>query len=406
MIKLLLIGALLPFRAAHAADAPQSRVLEAPESAAPADPRPQAGGGGLRIIEAYQQGGSTHFIIQSDRPLVTGRSLYLGLKEDAVTIGPVISRTGDTHYISASAPGKLNVKPGDPVHLMKTRPLALPEAVLRALSVRHGYEQKSVAEIIAVQNDRVMIDKGTLHEIHERDLFQVMDASGVRKGTLEVRGIGDFQSSALTNQAGARSGAGLPVQPGDFAVFIGQRRLFGLGLVGGTRNKRTQTLHAFDSSVGGGLLWSLTGHNGWGLEALAGAYLRDSQDSTAVNPSDPVDRRISVDSRSARYLVPIWLKKNLFYPSLVSPFVAAGLYWFDGSHSFDLLQSNRVSLGRENKVRHGVYPVIGAGVELFPTRFFRPRLEVRHFVAPTLTARGNRFHATSTFYSVGVLTSW
>lgn len=401
---LLLLAAALPL-AARAADTP-SQVLSTPVAIPAADAMPEDGVG-MRILEAYQDGGSTRFIIQSRQPLVTGRSLYLGLKEEAVTIGPIMSRTGGTYYVAASAPGRLSIKPGDSVRLEKTRPVSLPEAVLRALSASHGYEQKRVAEVLAVQGDRVMIDKGTLHEVHERDLYRIIDASGTLKGSLEVRGIGDFQSSALTNLAGARGGAGLPVQPGDYAVFIGQRRLFGLGLIGGTRNKRTQTLYAFDSSAGGGLLWSLSAYNGWGIEAVAGAYLRDSQDSTVVNGDNFLLKENTRDNRSARYLAPVWVKKNFFFRSLVSPYAAGGLYWFEGSHSFDvILGSNLVSLGRENKQRHGFYPVLGMGVEFLPTRFFRPRLEVRHFVAPTLEARGNKFAASSTFYSVGVLTSW
>lgn len=409
VLTLLAVGA-----SAQPTDQPPSTTLEVSQPDVRAHSPLRSGadeawqsGPPIRIIEVYQDGGSTKFVIQSRKPLVTGRPLYLGLREEQATLGPLLSRTGDLHYYAASAPGKLRVQPGDTVRFQKTEKLALPAAVLRALSASHGYEQKSVAEITAVQDDRLMIDKGTLHEIHERDLYRIIDASGTPKGMLEVRGIGDLQSSAIFyNLKGARTGAGLSAQPGDYAVYLGQRRLFGLGLAGGVALKRKQILYRYDRSSGGGLLWSMTFYNGWGLETLFGYYNRTGDDISQVGKSGPADSRIDYrDERDARYLAPIWAKKNFRYPKLISPFVAGGIYWFDGSH---LHEQNDFYFGQrsEKKIMHGVYPVVGAGVELFPARFFRPRIEVRHFFGPDLTALGNVFRTNTTFYSLGVLTSW
>lgn len=389
-------------------DAPSTRTLDVPkpETAAAPEPEPPAAGQPIRIIEVYQDGGSTKFVIQSRQPLVTGRPVYLGLREETATIGPLLSRTGDVHYYSASAPGKLRIQPGDAVRFKKTEKVALPEAVLRALSASHGYEQKSVAEITAVQDDRLMIDKGTLHEIHERDLYRIIDASGTEKGLLEVRGIGDLQSSAIFyNLEGARAGAGLSTRPGDYAVYLGQRRLFGLGLVGGTYFKRAQTLYRFDQGSGGGLLWSMTAYNGWGLEALFGYYNRTSSDITVTNKGNTFEEANVRDERSARFIMPIWVKKNFRYPKLISPFVAAGVYLFDGKHTNET-RDRYIGTVLEQNSRRGVYPTAGFGVEFFPARFFRPRVEVRQFWGPHVIARGNAFRTNSTFYSLGVLTSW
>ena len=360
----------------------------------------------LRVLEAYHEGGGTRLIIQSREPLVTGRSLYVGSREEAVTVGQLFSRGGGLHYYFASAPRKLDVATGDSVRYEPTKRPALPAAILRSLRASHGFEQKSVAELTAVQGDRAMIDKGTLHEVHERDLFRIYDATGTLKGLLEVRGIGDLQSSGLLYRSG-RDKSPVEARPGDYAVFLGQRRLFGLGVIGGVGQQRRRLLYRYDESKGVGLLWSMTFHNGYGLEAIFGYYSRSGKDVSSENPSAGPERYEINDSRSAKFILPISVKKNFFYPSLISPFVAAGPYWFDGEHAQEvLLTAARSSAGRQVQVKHGVYPQFAAGLEFFPARFFRPRVEVRHFFGPSLTANGSRFQTDTTFYSIGVLTSW
>lgn len=396
LLALALLGDVRAAEPAIGDDAPAVRLLP-PVSMPPSSEEPSPAKPSLRLIEAYHEGGSTKMIVQSRQPLVTGRSLFIGPLEHRVTVGPIFSRGDGTYYYLASAPGRLKIGLRDAVRLEPARRPTLPQTLLRFLRPDRGFEQKSLAEITAVQGDRAMIDKGTLHEVHERDLYRVYDSSGDFKGVLEIRGIGDLQSSGRLQDQGTAP------RPGDYAIFLGQRRLFGIGLVGGTRLERTPLFFAYDRSVGGGLLWSLTFYDGWGLEALFGSYVRDGKDATSVN----ADQTAHIDERSAKYIAPTWLKKNFRYPSLVSPFVAAGIYWFDGSHAYEILNYGGMSsLGRETKIRHGIYPVVGAGIEFFPTRFFRPRIEIRRFMAPELTARGSVFFTDSTFYSLGVLTSW
>ena len=407
MIKtFLLSGLLLQATCAAAGDAGEVRTLE---------PMPAQSAGGdvpsqmpaLRVVDAYTDGGTTKVVIQSAQPLVLGRSLYVGPAEIPVTVDALLARSGGVHYYSASTPGKDRVSRGDVVRFEASTKPTLPQALLRSLRASHGYEQKSVAEITAVQGDRVMIDKGTLHEVHELDLYRIYDGSGSLKGSLEVRGIGDLQSSAKFQLEWKDKKRPAPVvEPGDYALFIGQRRLFGLGLVVGSRLERTQMLYSYDNSAGGGLLWSMTFYNGWGLEALFGYYDRSGKETSSENPNDFNAKASTVDERSAKYIAPIWLKKNFFYPSLVSPFAGAGVYWLDGRHLHQTLGVSGIPVAGETKVDHGVYPVVGAGLEFFPARFFRPRIEVRHFFAPDMTALGNVFRAQSTFYSLGVLTTW
>lgn len=397
--------ATLLLAATAAAQETSSRALavstQAPTTEAPPPP---AAPKGITVIDAYQDGGSTKFVLQSPQPLVVGQPVYAGPAETLITVGEMLSRKGGIYLYPASVPGWSAVKAGDAVLVEKTVRGGVPEAVARSLRAAGGVEQKEVAEITAVQGDRLIIDKGTLNEVHERDLYRIIDASGTFKGFLEVRGIGDTQSSAVFSKVGWTYKKTPPPVPGDYGVFLGQRRLFGLGVVAGAA-QRKQILHAFDETKGGGLLWSLTFYDGWGVEALFGRYERTGADSTKQDLDLAINRIFTRDFRKAHYLMPIWVKKSFRYPKRISPFVAAGGYWFTGEHSHELELPGERPVA-EKRMRHGLYPTAGFGVEFFPARFIRPRVEVRHFWGPDLVARGNIFRTDSTFYSIGLLTSW
>lgn len=148
----------------------------------------------------------------------------------------------------------------------------------------------------------------------------------------------------------------------------------------------------------------MTTYNGWGLEALFGYYSRTSSDNTTTDKGNVLEEATVRDERAARFITPIWVKKNFRFPKLISPFVAAGVYLFDGRHVNETRDRYLGSI-LERTTRRGLYPTAGVGIEFFPARFFRPRIEVRQFWGPQITARGNAFRTNSTFYSLGVLTS-
>ncbi|MBI5202109.1 MAG: hypothetical protein HY925_11025 [Elusimicrobia bacterium] len=347
-------------------------------------------------------------IIQSNKELVPGRNIYVGVQEIPVTVGALASRSQDLFYYTASVAGRPRLGSGDKVSISPSRRLTIPQSIAAPFRQSYTFAEKFRAEITTVQGDRAMIDKGTLHEVHERDLYRVSDASGTYKGLLEVRGIGDLQSSGrIYNRFEDIHRRVSEIRPGDQVEFIGQRRLLGLGFLAGSTFSRKQILHSFDKSSAAGLLWNITSSDGWGLEMLFGVFTREGKDSTPLDPTfiGGNQRLIGIDERAARYVAPIWLKKNLFYPSMISPFLAGGLCFFDGYHSFETLRIG-VSEGRDKKEKKTIAPVLGAGIEFFPARFFRPRVEVRHFIGPTITARGNEFNSSATFYSFAILSAW
>lgn len=400
-----ILFALLFLAPAYGQDPPTAKVLELKPAAPPVTAGPEGAAPAFKVIDAYVKGGSTHLIVQSPQELVVGRSLYIGKQETPVTIGELLSEKGSLYVYHVSAPGTPRLAVGDAVLLETTRKESVPSAILGSLSARKGFEQKSVVEIRAVQGDRAMIDKGTMQQIHEHDLYRILDASGTYKGYLEVRGIGDLQSSAILDVK-----RGFEVRPGDYGTFVGRRRELAFGPIVSAGFKNRQISYARETSLGGGLLMGMTFYNGWGIETVLGYFNRQGKDEglVVVNTltATPV-RETQRSSRSAKLIAPTWVKKNFNYPGLVSPFLAAGAYWLDMSSSFEVFSLNgNYTTASYHQAKRGLYPVIGAGIELFPARFFKPRVEVRHFIAPKTTAGGNEFKAEGTYYAFSITTSW
>lgn len=363
-----------------------------------------------RVIAVYPDRNTTKLVIESREPLVAATNIYAGPDEVEVTLGDVLSRSGELYYFSASVAGKADIKTGDAVITKRERRLETTNPLRLKLSESYTFEQKRKAEVTAVQDGRAMIDRGTLHEVRERDLYRVYGPDGRYKGLLEIRGIGDLQSSGvLYNALEDRRRDALRTVPGDRVVFAGQRKLFALGLAGGGMAATERVLGRPETTFGGGLLWDLVFRDGWGVEALFGGYYRE----LIVNRFPPrIPGQSHTDEsvrRSALFLAPVWLKKNFFYPSVVSPFVAAGIspvrarLWYRRAH-FNALGGSDIT--EDEDETFGVAPVLGTGVEFFPARFFRPRFEVRWFDAPALRAGRESFYPGMTVYSLGFFSTW
>ncbi len=101
----------------------------------------------------------------------------------------------------------------------------------------------------------------------------------------------------------------------------------------------------------------------------------------------------------------MWVKKNFFYPDIISPFVAAGLSVMT-AENLHRVTANGVPEIQGDRAITAPVPVFGAGIEFFSGRFFRPRIEVRYFDGPKINAGDNSFRTSSVFYSAGFLTTW
>lgn len=366
----------------------------------------------VKVIASFHDRQSTKLILESRQPLVSGRPVYIGPERITASLGDLLSRSDPAYYYGAVIAGKKDIPSGTEVSLDGPTAGELPPTLLSdpkiqsfKLSERYTFDQKRRGEVTARQGDRAMIDRGTMHEVQERDLYRVYDSSSRYKGMLEIHGMGDFQSSGrLYNRLEDFNRRAAWTEPGDRVEFVGQRKLFALGAVGAVNSRSQKILNRSEEAFGAGLLWNVTFQDGWGAEVFFGMFSRGGNAKISHLGQGPFPTLIIEENEvDAKFVLPMWFKKNFFYPSTVSPFLAVGFSFLRGTNSYETTGSNASST---DKRIFTVAPMLGGGVEFFPGRFFRPRLEVRYFNGPLLRAGPTSFRTESVFYGAGFATSW
>ncbi|MEI8191457.1 MAG: hypothetical protein WCI75_17220, partial [candidate division NC10 bacterium] len=359
-----------------------------------------------KVMTAYADQGFTKMIIQSEKELIQGRNVYVGPDAVIATIGSLLSRSASSYYYGATTAGKRNIREGDTVSLEAPRPTSVSSAIKELVKQNYTFEQKNAALVTAVQDQRALIDRGTLNEVRERDIYRVYDSSDHYKGMLEIHGLGDLQSSGkLYNRLADFHRDAASVRPGDRVIFVGQRKLFALGAMGGLGFNTEQVSGQTERALTAGLLWDVTFPDGWGAEILFGGAYRGVQKTIFPNQIIGGSFVYSIEEkRQAVFIAPFWIKKNIFYPSIISPFVAAGFSLLSAEHMYAYHSSSENK--RETKNVTTVVPVLGAGIEFFPGRFFRPRVEMRWYDGPKITAAGSAYNTQSVFCSAGFMTAW
>jgi len=129
--------------------------------------------------------------------------------------------------------------------------------------------------VLSAYKERVQIDRGSLHEVRERDIYAVYGADGKLKAKIEASALGDRESVGKIY-----SEKGIKIEPGDRVVHLGQRKFFGFGVhYGMSRWDFTDTEQGNKSKsvykfiTGGGLLYSWVFPGGWTMQWLWGTYL-------------------------------------------------------------------------------------------------------------------------------------
>ena len=373
-----------------------------------------------KVIASYIRESRTVLILETKVPLVSGASVYVGEGARAIVDDKLASNVppanpqaespipgenaGDkgsitlpnqnlpptAFYYGATLVKKEDIPLGS---VVRTEAPVAPSFLQVKMEEHYTFEPKRYATVTARQGDRVMINKGSLNEVNDRDIYRITGSDGRYKGLIEMSGVGDFQSSGvLYNRMEDMHRDALKTGVGDKLEFIGQRKLFGLGLMAGIRSSQEMVEDTRESTYGGGLLWNITSRDGWGIEVLFGGFFRDGEGL----------KNNVRDIRSAKFVAPTWIKKNFFYPSVVSPFLGAGIALFTGTNHYQDYNLNIDQTSGSTTIS----PVIGGGIEFFSGRFFRPRIEVRYIKGPRLNAGGNTFNNESIFYSAGFLTTW
>jgi hypothetical protein len=380
-----------------------------------------------KVITSFTRNNRTTLVLETRVPLVSGASVYVGdgiraIVDDKLSYSTTPSASSapknsdekssvslpnpaseaTVYYYGATIAGIQEIPKDALVHTEASTPASYLQIKMEE---HYTFESKKDATVTARQGDRVMMNKGSLNEVADRDIYEVYGSSGQYKGLVEMRGVGDFQSSGvLYNRLEDIHREALNTEVGDKLVFAGQRKLFGLGIVAGAQSHDATLYTKKEVSGGGGLLWSLTFLDGWGAEILFGLYARNGKDDQILSnaPLNYADEELH---HAAYFCAPMWVKKNFLYPGVVSPFVAAGFSVMTAENLHRITANGIQEISGDRTVTTPV-PVYGVGIEFFSGRFFRPRIEARYFEGPRINAGNNSFLTSSVFYSAGFLSTW
>ena len=419
-----------------------------------------------KVIDSYSQNETTYVTLEVYKTLVVGQNIFLSNGATMVA-GELLGEKEGIFYYNASTLQKIIIPIGTDVVMEESNAVNRRKHMFLKLERKTTFAPKKREEITAVQKDRALVDKGSLHEVRERDLYRIYDSRGKYKGMLELRGVGDFQSSGKLYHTLEEKYRKLNIQQGDTVKYAGQRKLFGIGLMVGKHLSLPKlSVTSFDSATvqseyrgqsknievvlesredvpksnGGGLLWTLTFPDGWGAESLFGAYFGEAsignfslkrvdvngtvKDFIVVPENTPVGFG-SAGIKSERYkitiLAPTLLRKNFFFPRAISPYIGAGGFYFEGEYEISRVSTqipkeaieflfpnnflHGVQLSRSAK-KTGVFPVFSYGVDLFPARFFHMRFDAKYFMTPDLTTDLGYVRTRGWVYSVGLITAW
>lgn len=386
-----------------------------------------------KVIDSYVKNDVTHCTIETRQTLVSGNNISLA-NGVTLTVGELMGDKDGVYYYAATAEGKQKVPVGTDVFGREVKSFIKNKEAFIRLERKTTFAPKKYGEVTAVQNDRAMIDKGSLHEVRERDLYAVYDSSGHYKGKIEMRGVGDFQSSGKMYASLEDIGRSDKIEPGDKVKYLGQRKLFGLGLVGGYAIH----LKPQGNPYGGGLLWSLTFPDGWAAEVLFGGYAEQVKSDSGIKPVTLTDSNgvpqtyISVftdagnflgyaysgDAYDIKIFAPIMIKKFFFYPRIISPSVGVGAAFMTAEYeaqrtSIESIGSKQYyptyiqgNVYRASTKKETLFPIFSAGFTLFPGYFCQVRADAQYFMTPDLDLGFAKLETRRFYYTFGVSTNW
>jgi len=188
------------------------------------------------------------------------------------------------------------------------------ESKVENLDRKKMSKRKKFCQIISTYGKEVEIDRGWLHKLNKHDIYGVYNLSYELKGKIEVDSIG-FDRSTGTIYAKNKE----DIKPGDTAVYLGQRKRFGvgfmswsspaqikelnLGMVNPWDNDSKFYVYLFPPDI------SYTFKNGLSL-----IYSPGYVNKLAIN-----ENYTNTIYYSLSYENTLTIKKNLFYPSWISP---------------------------------------------------------------------------------------
>jgi len=377
-----------------------------------------------KVENLYRRGKDTILSIKINTKLPTGTMVYIS-KEFPAVVGDMYNEEEGFYFYEATIYGKVEIKPGEIVYAIGEKKGT--EVYLKLEKYREALSPKKQGQVISAYKERVQIDRGSLHEVRERDIYAVYGADGKLKAKIETSAIGDRESVGKIY-----SQKGIKIDPGDRVVHLGQRKFFGFGVhYGGSRWDFTDTEQGgrwksvYKFITGGGLLYSWVFPGGWTMQWLWGTYF--GFDNYEESYSDNKTSKY-YNTQIFEMLVsfPFWVRKNFFYPSWFSPYLGFGIGIFTCSykHDYSIVYESETQTGtfriderrviwEKEKTPFPIVPFPVIGIELFSSRMLHFFLDAKYFYSPWVKARSNpagypdKKHTYQEWvFSAGFTTNW
>lgn len=359
-----------------------------------------------KVLGTSQEGNTLQLVIESSSRLIPGTQVYLE-EGEPILVGDLLSKKGNSYYYSASTSKDAPTKAQDKIYL--DPPNRRSQIIQRVLPIRDASpdDPKSVGEVLSVQRGRILINRGSMHQVHELDIYAIYDTSGNYKGKAEIEGIGDLQASGAMYKSLGDVFRSLPsVQPGDKTVLLGQRKLISWGYLFSTKlapeKVAIEGVERKGLSVGFTAAMLITWRDGWGVDLNLGTLLTDVDNS--IGPQFVVGD-ISRIARTASTFGPIYFRKKFRYPSNISPVVGIGaafplLYQTVGTVMKDPL-GNVVGTRETVQKKLSLAPSGMIGITFFTGHRFHGLLELHRILTPSFETDGVVWEPKSTWFSLG-----
>lgn len=336
-----------------------------------------------KIVDSYLEGTTTQILIEANRLLNTSQTIFLhgGI---SATIRDLMSmrETEGMYYYNAYIPAKVRVLSGENVFLEVTQK----EGKLKKFERDAIFMKKKYATVTFVEDKKALINRGSLHNVDKRDVYKVFDSSGQIRGEIELYGIGDFLSVGELNYPLEQGGKREDAQGGNQAVFVGNRKVVGLGLLSTVYLGNRDNLSAGSGSTkyfGAGMTWSAIKRRGNIFEFLLGWNTKETYP-------------VGLNSMFSYFITPVWFRKAFFYPGPVSPSLGIGLSY----------HRNVSSIQNAELISHRVAPLLTGCIEFFNGQTFHLRLDLQYYYPTPWEYQGIRYRTDSLFFLGGASLNW
>ncbi|MFH2070070.1 MAG: hypothetical protein ABIJ11_02500 [Elusimicrobiota bacterium] len=339
-----------------------------------------------KVSGVYRRGKGLIVTVELELKLPIGLVVYIDKdRQIPAILGDHHGIEQNKHIYEGTVAKQVEIATGEKVYAVGEKKQGTTEVYLK-LDRKALFVPKKEGHVLASYGRQVHIDRGSLHEVRERDIYAIYDSSGKYKGKIELAGIGDHQAIGKLYTDTKKE-----IGPGDTVKYLGQRRFFGLGVYGSV--DMNSVVNVFGSIVdksekrvearSGGLLWWWTFTNGWGINWIWMSH----------HSSLETEKKYF----KMNYWFPLTIRKHFFYPSWISPYIGCSFGWLE------------VGFGEQfggAKWYKNIFLSPTTGLELFQTKLFHVSFNANYITAPEMEHSDEKFQYSVWIVSFGITTNW